>query len=148
MYTRQKTKALALGAGLLVTMLTLAQDYEVPWHTIDGGGAMWSAGGDLVLFGTIGQPDAGPVTMTGGDFRLAGGFWAAPQSGSQFEVGDLNCDGWINNGDIDPFTLALTDPAAYALTFPDCDPNLADINGDGWTNNGDIDAFLVLLSAQ
>ena len=31
--------------------------------------------------------------------------------------GDLNCDGAVNNGDIDPFVLALTDPGGYAAAL-------------------------------
>ena len=60
--------------------------------------------------------------------------------------GDLNCDGAVNNGDIDPFVLALTDPGGYAAAYPDCEVNLADINDDGFINNGDIDAFIALLT--
>jgi agmatine/peptidylarginine deiminase len=59
--------------------------------------------------------------------------------------GDLNCDGLVNNFDIDPFVLALSDPAAYAVAYPDCDINNADIDGDGQVNNFDIDPFVALL---
>ena len=65
------------------------------------------------------------------------------------EAGDLNCDGSINNFDIDPFTLALTGApefSAYYAAYPDCDPMLADINDDGSVNNFDIDPFVGLLS--
>lgn len=61
-------------------------------------------------------------------------------------VGDLNCDGTVNNFDIDPFVLALTDPAGYNSSQPDCDINLGDINGDGAVNNFDIDPFVALLT--
>ncbi len=60
---------------------------------------------------------------------------------------DLNCDSLVNNGDIDPFVLAITQPGQYAVDFPECDIMNGDINGDGWTNNGDIDAFVALLGA-
>jgi len=60
--------------------------------------------------------------------------------------GDLNCDGIINNFDIDAFTLALTDPAGYAKKFPRCDFMLADINADGTVDNFDIDPFVALLT--
>lgn len=60
--------------------------------------------------------------------------------------GDLNCDGVVNNFDIDPFVLALTNPVAYALAFPDCNRNLADINHDNAVNNFDIDPFVTLLT--
>ena len=46
--------------------------FEVSWFTVDGGGGT-SSGGDFVLSGTIGQPDAGD--LSGGDFVLRGGFW-------------------------------------------------------------------------
>ena len=64
----------------------------------------------------------------------------------EFAVGDLNCDGAFNGGDIDPFFLALGDPAAYAIAFPNCDPLLGDMNGDGAVNGGDIDPFFQCLS--
>ncbi len=136
--------------GALIALLAAslgtarADDFNLDWRTVDGGGVMYSTGGDFVLSGTVGQPDAGTLAMTGGDFELAGGFWPGAPA---YQLGDLNCDGWVNNGDIDPFVMALTDPPGYTAAFPDCDINLADINGDGWTNNGDIDAFIDLLSS-
>ncbi len=59
--------------------------------------------------------------------------------------GDMNCDGAVDNADIDGFVLALTDPAAYAIAYPGCDINHADVNGDNSVDNGDIDAFVDLL---
>ena len=61
-------------------------------------------------------------------------------------VGDLNCDGFVNNGDIDPFVLALTNGSAYHAAYPNCNLMAGDINGDGLFNNGDIDPFVVLLT--
>jgi len=61
-------------------------------------------------------------------------------------VGDLNCDSAVNAFDIDPFVLALTDPAGYTNAYPACDINLADINGDGVLNAFDIDPFVELLT--
>ncbi len=58
--------------------------------------------------------------------------------------GDLNCDGWVNNGDIDAFVFALSYPEQYPDEYPDCDIMLGDINGDGSVNNGDIDGFVAL----
>jgi len=60
-------------------------------------------------------------------------------------LGDLNCDWELNNFDIDPFVLALTDPAGYQQKYPDCDILRGDINGDGVINNFDIDPFVTLL---
>lgn len=59
--------------------------------------------------------------------------------------GDLNCDGVVNNFDIDPFVLALTNADAYAAAYPDCDMRAADVNADGVVNNFDIDSFVALL---
>jgi hypothetical protein len=61
-------------------------------------------------------------------------------------VGDLNCDGAVDNFDINPFVLALTDPAAYQAAYPDCNILNADCNGDGAVNNFDINPFVALLT--
>ncbi|MBK8913055.1 MAG: hypothetical protein IPM64_00395 [Phycisphaerales bacterium] len=58
------------------------------------------------------------------------------------ELGDMNCDGLVNNFDIDPFVMALIDPSLYQATFPDCNRNLGDVNEDGLFNNFDIDPFV------
>ena len=60
--------------------------------------------------------------------------------------GDLNCDGVVNPFDIDPFILALTDPAAYAAAFPACLYLNADANADGIVSPFDIDPFIALLT--
>jgi hypothetical protein len=53
-----------------------AQSYSIDWFKIAGGGGT-STNSQFSLSGTIGQPDAGPVT-TNGQFSLTGGFWALP----------------------------------------------------------------------
>jgi hypothetical protein len=60
--------------------------------------------------------------------------------------GDLNCDGVVSFGDINPFVQSLSDPASYANTFPWCDALNGDINNDGVENFGDINPFVALLS--
>ncbi|MGE0481487.1 MAG: M12 family metallo-peptidase [Phycisphaerae bacterium] len=60
--------------------------------------------------------------------------------------GDMNCDGDLNNFDIDPFVLALSNPAGYAAAFPNCDINHGDVNSDGMVNNFDIDPFVACLT--
>lgn len=65
----------ALGATFVVS-LAYADPLSVAWSTIDGGGTVeMVAGGDFVLSGTIGQPDAGRP-MVGGSYQITGGFWA------------------------------------------------------------------------
>ena len=63
-----------------------------------------------------------------------------------FLVGDLNCDGNVDFGDINPFVLALTNPAGYAVQYPNCDIRLGDMNGDGICDFGDINPFVRLLT--
>jgi len=55
------------------TMTAAAQQYQIDWFTIAGGGGT-STGGVFSVSGTIGQSDAG--TMSGGNFTLQGGFWS------------------------------------------------------------------------
>jgi len=68
-------------------------------------------------------------------------FIAAPT-----KPGDMNCDGVVNNFDIDPFVLALTDPNGYKAKFPNCNIMNGDVNGDGKVDNFDIDPFVKLLT--
>jgi hypothetical protein len=136
-------RGLAL-CGLMSAAL-IAKGYTLDWWTIDGGGAMWSAGETLQLSGTIGQVDAGPA-LAGGGFELTGGFWVVTIGAGGLR-GDLNCDGAVNVFDIDPFVMALTSPAEYAVQFPGCDRMRADINGDGAVNAFDIDPFVVCLTS-
>lgn len=60
--------------------------------------------------------------------------------------GDLNCDGLVDFGDINPFVLALSDPAGYAAAFHDCDLMNGDCNCDGLVDFDDISAFVALMS--
>ena len=60
--------------------------------------------------------------------------------------GDLNCDGVVNFGDINPFVLALSGQAAYVAQFPTCYWYNADCNSDGQVNFADINPFVALLS--
>jgi hypothetical protein len=61
--------------------------------------------------------------------------------------GDLNCDGAITFGDINPFVMRLADPDQYATQYPDCLAANADVNGDGTVSFGDINPFVALIVA-
>ncbi len=67
------TRVILLAALTLVAWVARGQ-FTVDWSTIDGGGSS-STGGVYSISGTIGQPDTG--AMSGGNFTLQGGFWAA-----------------------------------------------------------------------
>jgi hypothetical protein len=62
--------------------------------------------------------------------------------------GDLNCDGCVTFRDINPFVLALSNPAAYYLAYPDCYLLNGDCNYDGVLNFGDINPFVAILSGR
>jgi hypothetical protein len=70
--------------------------------------------------------------------------WGFARQGSP--PGDLNCDGQVTFGDINPFVLALTSPGLYATTYPDCDIMNADVNGDASVDFADINPFVALLT--
>jgi len=104
-------------------------DFDLSWHTVDGGGGMASTGGDYELSGTIGQADAGQ--MSGGDYELAGGFWAiASVERPQPCEGDANGDGEVNPLDSGYVLARFGCPVGTG--DPSCDA--ADVNGDGQVN--------------
>ncbi|MBL8880933.1 MAG: esterase-like activity of phytase family protein [Phycisphaerales bacterium] len=94
----------------------------------------WLPGGRRSLIGVV--DDGDPLSTNRiAAFVLDGAFIA----------GDTNCDGAINNFDIDAFALALTDAAAYAAAYAACDILAADANRDGAVDNFDIDSFVDCL---
>jgi hypothetical protein len=60
-------------------------------------------------------------------------------------LGDVNCDGYFDGFDIDPFFFGLGDALEYQKEHQGCYVNNADINGDGWVDGFDIDPFFELL---
>ncbi len=62
-------------------------------------------------------------------------------------LGDMDCDGTLGLTDINPFVFALSNPPAYAATFPECSIYNADINGDGATDLDDINAYVALFGS-
>jgi hypothetical protein len=63
-------------SGLFATAYIAIREtcYQDNWNKVAGGGGT-SANGEFVINGTIGQQDAG-TTMIGGEYSMAGGFWA------------------------------------------------------------------------
>ncbi|MCB9858416.1 MAG: endonuclease [Phycisphaerales bacterium] len=57
-------------------------------------------------------------------------------------VGDMNCDGVVNFGDIGPFSLAMADATAYGSAYPACDINRGDLNGDTLVDGRDLAGFV------
>ncbi|UCE61750.1 MAG: hypothetical protein JSU63_08370, partial [Phycisphaerales bacterium] len=105
------------------------QEFELTRWTVDGGGAMFSTGGEFDLSGTIGQPDAG--VMSGETFELAGGFWFP------LTAGDCDSDGGVSLFDYDDFEPCLSGPNG-GVTL-DC--RCQDIDRDGDVDLWDAASF-------
>lgn len=60
--------------------------------------------------------------------------------------GDVNCDGVITYGDVNPFVVALQGESAYRIHYPDCEWLSADCNRDGTVSYADINPFVALLA--
>jgi hypothetical protein len=62
-------------------------------------------------------------------------------------LGDMNCDGTTDFGDINAFVLYLSNPSAWQSTYAGCNAANGDINGDGvFPDFGDINPFVALLT--
>lgn len=62
--------------------------------------------------------------------------------------GDMNCSGQVTVSDIAGFVLALTNPAQYDASFPNCDLLAADANYDNTVTVSDIGGMVALLTGQ
>ncbi len=124
MATRRLAELSTVILTLALAPALLAQDFNISWHTIDGGGEMFCNGGNFELSGTIAQPDAG--TLTGGD---------SPPC----DPCHMNCDGDINALDIENFIDLLFNGATP------CAPCTGDTNADGNIDALDIEPFLTCL---
>lgn len=111
----------------------MGADHPISWrHAFSGGRAWYTA---------MGHP---PETYLDPGFRahLLGGIrWAA----GWVRPADTNCDGSVDFFDVDPFLLALFDPLAYEIAFPECERRSADVSADGRVDFFDIDPFLTCL---
>ncbi|MDX2201009.1 MAG: hypothetical protein SF069_18795 [Phycisphaerae bacterium] len=129
---------------VIATLSAIAEAARIRWSTFLP--TQTFGGGGYRLAGSIGPPFAEGESTAGG-FGGGAGFWWVRVGQEPGEiVGDMNCDGFVTVGDISGFVLALTDPAQYATTYPDCDIQNADVNGDGFVTVGDIAAFVALLT--
>ena len=122
---------------------SLAGSLDLSWHTIDGGGGE-CVGGPFSLRGTIGQHDAG--AMSGGEFTLAGGFWAGSPDGPDTPMcaADINDDGVVDGIDLGillgNWSIPPGSPGCGG-TLGDC---ASDLNTDGLVDG--LDLGIVLAS--
>lgn len=94
------------------------------------------------------QPYGGTLSGPLGDVYLSppAGFTLGGLALAPFELGDANCDGSVDNFDIDPFVQGLTDPDGWRAAHPDCDFAVLDTNQSGSVDNFDIDPFVEILT--
>lgn len=62
-------------------------------------------------------------------------------------LGDMNCDGVVGFGDINPFVLALSGQQQYELAFPNCRWLNGDMNCDGTVSLADQNLFIACVVA-
>ena len=119
----------------------IADVYRVYYDGTElGTAASWSAG---VYGGGGGALDLGALDL------FANGSTAVQYDDIYLRLvapGDLNCDGSVNFGDINPFVLRLANPAGYAAAYPDCPDANGDVNSNGSVGFDDINPFVALLS--
>ena len=114
----------------------VAESYNLPWTTIDGGGVSFSTGGVFRLGVTMGQPDAG--SLSGGIYSLQGGFWSVIPI-VRTPLGECDIALGSNpalNPRCDRFDLiAILEDRKYIIPGRD-----TDFNND--THENDLDLFL------
>ena len=108
---------------------------------VGGYDPVWAIAGIGVGFMSIKNPPTGPWSPAGSGAVVS----VVVEGTPTWAVGDLNCDGAVNFGDIDPFVLALGGYEPYHAAYPACDWLAADCNADGGVDFADIDPFVALL---
>ena len=133
--------------AVVVVGTVVAQDFEIPHSTVDGGGAGpsdASTGGSYTLSGTVGQSDARnhPEPMTGVDYRITGGFWVIPECPAIPADYDADCD--VDQADYQIFEVCAS---GSEIPFAgDCSDRDFDLDGD--VDQSDFGAFQRCFSGK
>lgn len=139
MFFRHSTIRICAAIVVLIAGRAFGQ-FEISWHTVDGGGVMNSSNGGpggFELSGTIGQHDAQvPPVMSGGSFQLTGGFWTVSTVCGC--PGDMNADGYKDGRDIQEFTSCMISGGSCTC---------ADLDGNNVVNSSDVVLFVADLLA-
>jgi hypothetical protein len=132
-------------SGTFVATLTAAANLPADVYTVTVADTLTAVNSGKRLDGEIADP-RDPDALPSGDGQEGGSATFVFEVQSTNRPGDLNCDGNVDFGDINPFVLALTNPAAYVAAFPNCDIMNGDVNGDSHVDFGDINPFVRLLT--
>lgn len=118
--------------------------------------ATWVDAGPLTAVGATSQSWVPPTVTSAARVRVRAFYdgtlyGAYDWSDSPFavaavpSVGDMNCDGLFNTGDVGPFVIALTDPIAFGQTYPGCPILHGDMDQNGLVDGIDIAEFVGAL---
>src|SRR6185295_7999459 len=152
----------SIGAGGGVGVDDWTDDDTAKYFSVDGGATSLAAFSTGTTFEAshwkdnlgigIMDPTAGAgelLLITNNDRRAFDVIGYNPIQGTK---GDMNSDGVVNNFDISPFELALTNSAIYLATYPSMTDAKriyrGDIGGDFSFNNFDISPFETLLTGS
>lgn len=115
----------------------LAQDFDLSWNTLDGGGAMFTTGGNFELSGSIAQPDAGSFVqpLSSDVYVLVGGFWPAGGAPACDCPGDVDCDNDVDLTDLTALLGHFGVPGGAARSD-------GDLDGDGDVDINDLSVLL------
>jgi hypothetical protein len=128
----------ALAAVMGAATLAVADDLDLTWYSLDGGGVTLSTGWEYELGGTIGQAD--PAVLTGGDYVLTGGFWPVTLNSDQDTCGVAGNLAWY-----DGLATCLLGPDAL-LSLPGC--WCYDLDDDGDTDLFDYHLFQQMFTGS
>ena len=121
---------------VMVCSVALAE-WDLEWHTIDGGGAMRSTSASYELSGTIGQQDAG--YSEGQTISLTGGFWF------EHAPGDCVLDAAITLHDVEGFRACAAGPES-ATESSEC--WCMDLDDDGDVDLRDAAEFQTMFVSR
>jgi len=109
--------------------------------------ANWTAGDGGFLTGDIAEVIVFDKILTALERQTVDNYILATYFPPAWTLGDMDGSGAVNNNDITPFVMALTNRAQYLIDYPGIDPDeVGDIDNDGSLNNNDITPFVTLLT--
>ncbi|MBK8914728.1 MAG: hypothetical protein IPM64_09060 [Phycisphaerales bacterium] len=119
-------------------------------HRLGNGRILWSGGTRVGVLDPVSGTSVDVLNTPNASFRFI------TLVADDCLRGDANCDGAVNNFDIDPFVAAILDPASptppagYTGSTECWDLRLCwgDVSGDDLLNNFDIDPFVACILAS